>query len=69
MNATNYTPIPDDQLSTLYTELSQHQALTQVIEWVIANKAPFPTVVAQDEYTLDVVVRGRDGLVVVYDTT
>jgi hypothetical protein len=69
MNLTNYTPIPDDQVSVLSTELSQHRALTQVIEWVIANKAPFPSVVAQDEFTLDVVVRWRDELVVVYDTT
>jgi hypothetical protein len=69
MNLINYTPIPDGQLSALYTELSQHHALTQVIEWVIANKAPFPTVIAQDEFTLDVVVRWRDNLVVVYDTT
>jgi hypothetical protein len=69
MNVTNYTPIPDDQLLTLSDELMRHRALTQVIEWVIANKAPFPTVIAQDEFTLDVVVRWRDDLVVVYDTT
>jgi hypothetical protein len=69
MNVTNYTPIPDDQLFVLSAELMQHRALTQVIEWVIANKAPFPTVIAQDEFTLDVVVRWRDDLFVVYDTT
>jgi hypothetical protein len=69
MNLTNYTPIPDGELSAFCTELSQHRALTQVIEWVIANKSPFPTVIAQDEFTLDVVVRWRDDLVVVYDTT
>jgi len=56
-------------------ELSGQQNLNDVMRWALAHPGGVfaPSVVAdvvvQDEFTHDVVVPWRDGLVLVYDTT
>lgn len=56
-------------------ELSGQHNLNDVLRWAFAHPAGVfePTVVAavvvQDEFTHDVIVPWRDGLVLVYDTT
>ena len=47
------------------------QTLGQAIRWALAKspRAEFANVVAQDEYTLDVIVRVTSDVFVVFDTT
>jgi hypothetical protein len=48
-----------------------HRTLEDVVRWGIAHRPPWTVddVVVQDEFTHDVVVRCRDDLYLVYDTT
>ena len=69
MEIVNYSGRPIEQLYDLYSVLAKQRSLNAVIDWVVTEKIPFPNIIAQDEFTLDVVVRWRDNLVVVYDTT
>ena len=68
MNRANLLP---EALAALEQELPQQGTLLEVINWGLACRPPalVAEVVAQDEYTHDVVMRWRDGLVLVYDTT
>jgi hypothetical protein len=52
------------QLAALRTLLASHHTLEDVARWRIACE-----VIAQDEYSLDVVVAWDDALFLVYDTT
>lgn len=75
MQLLNYSTAKRDQLARLEAELSGQQNLRDVMIW--AGSSPpgtfTPTVVSnvvvQDEFTHDVIVPFRDGLVLVYDTT
>ena len=61
----NQANLADDVLAGLADEVARHGSLAEAVVW-----APeVLDVVVQDEYTHDVVLRGRDGLVFVYDTT
>ena len=57
------------------SELSSQENLKDVMSWAFSHSPGtfIPTVVAevivQDEFTHDVIVAWRDGLVLVYDTT
>ncbi len=55
----------------LQEEVLPIQTLDQAIRWALARtpRAEFVNVVAQDEYTLDVIVRVTPHLFVVFDTT
>jgi len=68
MNRANLLP---EALAALAQELPQQGTLLEVINWGLAGRPPalVAEVLAQDEYTHDVVMRWRDGLVLVYDTT
>jgi hypothetical protein len=64
-----------DALAGIAAELSDQENLRDVMSWALA--APSGTfissvvseVIVQDEFTHDVIVPWRDGLVLVYDTT
>ena len=61
----NQANLSDDALADLASEVARHGSLAEAVMW-----APeVLDVVVQDEYTHDVVLRRRDGLVFVYDTT
>ena len=51
--------------------LQRHATMQDVLDWCRAQSPPrdIASVVAQDEFTHDVVVPLRDGLFAVYDTT
>jgi len=55
----------------LQEEVLPVQTLGQAIRWALARtpRAEFVSVVAQDEYTLDVIVKVTPHLFVVFDTT
>ena len=75
MRVLNYANLSPDALSQIATELSGQENLGDVMSWGLS--APSGTfipsivseVIVQDEFTHDVIVPWRDGLVLVYDTT
>lgn len=65
MKIENLTGMSDAEFVDLAREIGGHGSLVQALAFA-------PTileVVIQDEYTHDVVLGARDGLVLVYDTT
>lgn len=74
MRLVNQCALSSEQLSELEALIPAQENLKDLMEWALANSTSFaPQVVAnvivQDEFTHDVVVPWRDGLVLVYDTT
>ena len=75
MRVANHANLSSDALANIAAELSGQENLKDVMSWALSSRsgAFTPTVVAevivQDEFTHDVVVPWRDGLVLIYDTT
>ena len=75
MRVVNLANLPADQLAAIEAEISSQQNLSDLMKWALADQGGafrpgvIVDVVVQDEYTHDVVVPWRDGLVMVYDTT
>ena len=75
MRVVNEAKLSPEQLDRVERDLSGQQNLNDVMRWALAHPAGAftPTVIAgvvvQDEFTHDVIVPWRDGLVLVYDTT
>ena len=75
MRVVNHSHISPEQIARIEDELSGQHNLNDVMRWALSQpKGVFiPSVVAnvivQDEFTHDVIVPYRDGLVLVYDTT
>ena len=75
MRVVNYADLSPERLAEIEGELSGQRSLNDVMRWARSHPAGVFTpavvadVVAQDEFTHDVVVPWRDGLVLVYDTT
>ena len=75
MHVLNHAKLPSEAVTDIAEELSTQENLKDVMTWALS--APqgifLPSVVAQvivqDEFTHDVIVPWRDGLVLVYDTT
>lgn len=75
MRVLNHASLPFQAIAEIEAELSGQSNLKDVMNWALSSPAGtfIPQVVAdvivQDEFTHDVVVPWRDGLVLVYDTT
>ncbi len=75
MKVINHANLESEEIARLESELSGQQNLNDVMKWALSHpKGVFtPSVVSQvivqDEFTHDVIVPYRDGLVLVYDTT
>ena len=75
MRVVNKATLSPEQLDRCERELSGQQNINDVMRWARSHPAGAftPTVIAgvvvQDEFTHDVIVPWRDGLVLVYDTT
>lgn len=75
MRVVNKAGLSPEQLVPIEHELSGQQNLNDVMRWSLSQQPGtfIPSVVAdvvvQDEFTHDVIVPWRDGLVLVYDTT
>ena len=75
MRVINHANLPSEAVADISGELSAQANLKDVIAWAFSYpRGTFiPSVVAevivQDEFTHDVIVPWRDGLVLVYDTT
>ena len=75
MQVRNYANLSAEQLDAIERELKDVRGLQDVVNWGLKKDsgAVLPAVIAevivQDEFTHDVIVPWRDGLVLVYDTT
>lgn len=75
MRVVNHADLSAEETARIEAELSGQQNLNDVMRWALSRPAGVftPSVVAavvvQDEFTHDVIVPYRDGLVLVYDTT
>jgi hypothetical protein len=75
MRAVNRTTFGPDEFAAVLSQLPEHENLQLVMQWALADRtgAFVPGVVSrvivQDEFSHDVVVPWRDGLILVYDTT
>ena len=72
INRANLSPA---QIAQIESELAEHRTLSDVLNWGLKQPegTVLPQIVAdvivQDEYSHDVIVPWRDGLVIVYGTT
>jgi hypothetical protein len=74
MRLVNQSKLPEDRIAELEAEIPEQENLQDVMRWARSDPGGFvPQVVAnvvvQDEFTHDVIVPWRGGLVLVYDTT
>ena len=74
MRLVNPSKLPTKRITDLETEIPEQENLKDVMKWALSNPGEFvPQVVAdvivQDEFTHDVLIPWREGLVLVYDTT
>ena len=74
MRIVNQSKLPTEIIVEIEAAISEQENLQDVMRWALSDPAGFiPRVVAavvvQDEFTHDVVVPWRNGLVLVYDTT
>jgi hypothetical protein len=75
MQLINRANLSSEQLAQIESQLTEHRSLAAVLSW--GFKQPTGTVlpqivadvIVQDEYSHDVIVPWRDGLVIVYGTT
>jgi len=71
----NHANLPANVIAEIERELSGQENLQGMMKWALSHPPGtlLPEVVAkvvlQDEFTHDVIVPWRDGLVLVYDTT
>jgi hypothetical protein len=75
MRLLNHANLPANVIAEIERELSGQENLQGMMKWALCHPPGtfLPEVVAkvvlQDEFTHDVIVPWRDGLVLVYDTT
>jgi hypothetical protein len=75
MQVTNRANLSAEQLGEIESEFAEHRTLTDVLNWGFkqtegsVHPQIISDVIVQDEYSHDVIVPWRDGLVVVYGTT
>ena len=75
MRVLNHANLSSETIAVIEGELSTQENLKDVMTWALSQPLGIfiPSVVAQvivqDEFTHDVIVPWRDGLVLVYDTT
>lgn len=57
--------------SDILSEVEKFHTLEEAMEWALARqpRAEFLTVIAQDEYTHDIVIRVSDDVFLNFDTT
>lgn len=75
MRVLNHADLEPEGIAQIESELSGQQNLNDVMKWALSHPegifipAVVAQVVVQDEFTHDVIVPYRDGLVLIYDTT
>ena len=66
---TDHAALGAEALAAVRADVEPLTTLERVLAWTRSAASTVAEIVTQDEYTHDVVVRYRDGLYLVYDTT
>ncbi len=75
MIVTNHTSLPIETFASVQNALPALESLQQVMTWALADQTGafepgvVSQVIVQDEFSHDVVIPWRDGLILVYETT
>ena len=74
MRVENQSDLSPDKLREIQASVPNQENLKDMMAWAFSSPGDFEStvvvdVVVQDEFTHDVIVPWRDGLVLVYDTT
>jgi hypothetical protein len=75
MRVVNHANLLPEHIAQIEDELSRQQNLNDVMKWALSHPtgvfipSVVDNVIVQDEFTHDVIVPYRDGLVLVYNTT
>ena len=75
MRVVNHANLSPEEIAQIESELSGQQNLNDVMKWALSKPQGMfipsivANVIAQDEFTHDVIIPYRDDLVLVYDTT
>jgi hypothetical protein len=71
MRVTHHLTLPRDDLAAIVAGVPRFTVLGDLLAWGFRQSPRLEVleVVVQDEYTHDVVLSWRDGLVLVYDST
>jgi hypothetical protein len=75
MRVVNHANLSADILADIAKELAAQENLKDMMAWALSRPrgtflpSVVDEVIVQDEFTHDVIVPWRDGLVLVYDTT
>ena len=69
----NYTdnPIPESRLTEIKQIVSHHRTLENILTWSMEQNPPkmIDDMIAQDEFTIDVILRYDEDAYLVYDVT
>jgi hypothetical protein len=71
----NYANLEPETIAEIERQLAGQENLREVMNWALShpagtfNPGVVVDVIVQDEFTHDVIVPWREGLVLVYDTT
>ncbi len=71
MEITDRIGLPEAEFSALHDLLQSHETLERVVQWGVQQDPAIwiEDVVIQDEFTHDIILPIREGLVLVYDAT
>ncbi|MFN7946686.1 MAG: hypothetical protein U0Z53_15145 [Blastocatellia bacterium] len=71
MRIINRAGLSAETLAVIESELPAHGTLLELVQWAAVQSPPLAVaaVVAQDEYTRDLLLPWRDGLTLVYGAT
>lgn len=71
MRLVNRAKLPPEPYAVLMGEVPEHHTLLEVVAWGDHQRPPLRVtqVVTQDEFTHDVIIPWRNGLVLVYGAT
>jgi hypothetical protein len=69
MQVYNYAALSDDQLLQIEAVVDGHKTLDKIITWSATQGYKIAAMLAQDEFSHDIVVAYENGLHLTYDAT
>jgi len=65
----NYAALPDDELHAIETLVNRHKTLDKIVMWSATHGYQIAAMLAQDEFSHDIVIAYEHGLYLAYDAT
>lgn len=69
MQLYNYGALTDEQVQQIEVVVSGHKTLDKIITWSATQNYKIAAMLAQDEFSHDIVVAYENGLYLAYDAT